>query len=152
ARMETQDAFRYGRIEARINVSAGHGTLAAFWMLGRYEHRAENWPTAGEIDIVELVDSGDKVHGTVHGATRMHGHGRRGAVRESETDWYGACHIYSVDWEPDSITFAVDGEPYYTITPADLADDQVWSFTEPQHILVLLAVGGSWAADPTDSS
>mgnify|MGYP000208924525 CR=1 FL=1 len=154
ARIETVDAFRYGRIEARIRVDVGTGTLTAFWMLGRYEHAAENWPLAGEIDIVEFMDGADAIHGTVHGGTRIDGHWQQGGTLEAEdvagpgSTWAGGWHVYAVEWEPESIAFAVDGNEYYRITPADLAEDQRWTFDEPEHILLTLAVGEHWASTP----
>ncbi|WP_062131905.1 glycoside hydrolase family 16 protein [Demequina aestuarii] len=151
-RIETVDAFRYGSVEGRVKATAGLGTLSAFWMLGRYEEDGETWPGAGEIDIVELVDEADLVHGTVHGATRIDGHWQQGGTLDSEDGWTDEWHVYRVAWEPESIEFSVDGEVYYRITPDDLAEDQRWSFDEPQHILVNLAVGGSWASAPTDPS
>ena len=149
-RLETENAFRYGRIEARINASAGQGTLTAFWMLGRYFDDAENWPAAGEIDIVEMLGDGSRAFGTVHGGTDIGGHWQAGDSLESSGTWANSWHVYLLDWEPDSITISVDDEPYFTFTREDLAEDQVWSFDEPQHILLTLAVGGDWAGDPTD--
>lgn len=151
-RIETEDAFRYGSVEGRIKATAGLGTLTAFWMLGRYEINGETWPGAGEIDIVELLDEGNRVHGTVHGATRINGHWQNGGTVDVPDGWTSEWRVYRVDWEPESIEFSVDGKVYYRFTPDDLAADQEWSFDEPQHILVNLAVGGSWAAEPTDPS
>jgi len=44
----------YGRFEARIKVAAGAGAWSAFWMLGA---NGAAWPTCGEIDVVEVVQS-----------------------------------------------------------------------------------------------
>src|SRR5947199_2440745 len=54
ARLKTQglSAWRYGRIEARLQIPRGQGLWPAFWMLAE---TCENvgWPACGEIDTIE---------------------------------------------------------------------------------------------------
>lgn len=51
ARLKTEGrrAFRYGRIEARIQLPRGQGLWPAFWALGD-DRAVVRWPTCGEID------------------------------------------------------------------------------------------------------
>ena len=69
ARLKTQGvgAWRYGRVEARIQIPRGQGLWPAFWMLGDNIPSA-GWPACGEIDIMENIGKEPgRVHGTVHG-------------------------------------------------------------------------------------
>src|SRR2546425_5611004 len=56
ARLKTQGlgAWKYGRIEARIQIPRGQGLWPAFWMLGDNIPQV-GWPACGEIDIMENI-------------------------------------------------------------------------------------------------
>src|SRR5256885_7017749 len=69
ARLKTQGlgAWKYGRIEARIQIPRGQGLWPAFWLLGD-DIAPVGWPGCGEIDIMENIGKEPaRVHGTVHG-------------------------------------------------------------------------------------
>src|SRR5256712_13446886 len=69
ARLKTQglSAWRYGRMEARIQIPRGQGLWPAFWMLGENCDKV-GWPAWGEIDILENTGKEPRRgHGTVHG-------------------------------------------------------------------------------------
>src|ERR1044072_3093952 len=67
ARMKTQGrrSWRYGKIEATIAMPAFQGAWPAFWMLGD-NIGTVGWPSCGEIDVMEHVNTGSEVRGTVH--------------------------------------------------------------------------------------
>lgn len=69
ARMITKDkfAFTYGTVEARIALPTGKGIWPAFWMLGQNIDEV-SWPACGEIDIIEAVNTENKIYGTNHWA------------------------------------------------------------------------------------
>ena len=56
----------YGRISARIKMPSGQGIWPAFWMLGS-DYANVGWPECGEIDLMELVNSGTTYYVTLHG-------------------------------------------------------------------------------------
>jgi beta-glucanase (GH16 family) len=62
ARMTTQHkhAFRYGKIEARIQIPVGQGLWPAFWMLGA-NIDSVGWPACGETDIMEHITMGGNI-------------------------------------------------------------------------------------------
>ena len=69
ARLKTEGriTFKYGRIEARIQVPRGQGVWPAFWALGE-DQKAVGWPRCGEIDVMENIGKEPtRVHATVHG-------------------------------------------------------------------------------------
>jgi beta-glucanase (GH16 family) len=143
----------YGRFEARIKVATGAGAWSAFWMLG---DNGTGWPTCGEIDVVEVVQSSPKVaYGTLHSGNTSNA-GQNTSTGASYTDPSGNMsddyHLYAVEWAADSIKFYVDNNLYATQTNQNLTAGELWAFDHPFYVIVNLEVGGSWAGPPNASS
>ncbi|BCB81630.1 glycoside hydrolase family 16 protein [Phytohabitans flavus] len=148
ARLLTSGTFTqtYGRFEARMKLPFGQGIWPAFWMLGT----PVNWPTSGEIDIMENIGrEPNTVHGTVHGPGYSGAGGIGGGY--SGPRFADAFHTFTIDWAPDSITWYVDGNQYFRITPASLNGNQ-WVFNHPFFLILNLAVGGYWPGYPDGST
>ena len=129
-------SFLYGYAEARIQIPAGAGFWPALWMLPA-SHNDEN----GEIDVMEVYDQNTTiVHGTVHrfGAQQQYSY-------HTGTDLSVGWHTYGVDWEPDHITWFVDGTAYATTTAQGMIPN------EPMFPILDLGVGGDGNA-PTAST
>jgi cephalosporin-C deacetylase len=150
ARLNSRQAWKYGRIEARARLPRGRGTWPAVWMLpaaGTYGKGG--WPDNGEIDIIEHVGfEPGVIHGTVH--TRAYNHVAR-TQRGAQTivsDAQDAFHVYAVEWTPAAITAFVDGTRYFTFANERLTNPQAdwrhWPFDTDFKLLVNLAVGGNW--------
>ena len=155
ARLLTKDkgSWTYGRFEARIKIPRGQGIWPAFWMLGAGIQSA-GWPTCGEVDIMENIGKEPgTVHGTVHGPGYSGSHGIGGP-----TDLAGGgafaddFHIYSVECTPDQVRWFVDGQPYFTVTPASLPKNTQWVYNQPKFLILNLAVGGGWPGYPDDTT
>jgi beta-glucanase (GH16 family) len=155
ARLVTNGHYttKYGRIEARLKVPTGKGVWPAFWMLGD-NISVVNWPTCGELDIMETIGSDSA---TLHGS--MHGPGYSGAnpLTASTTLPSGAklsddFHIYSIEWGPDVVRFYLDSVLYETRTPADMPEGGVWVYDRPFFIILNVAVGGQWPGSPDAST
>ncbi|MEV6633026.1 family 16 glycosylhydrolase [Actinoplanes sp. NPDC051470] len=143
-RIQTAGKFtqQYGHVEARIQVPNGSGLWPAFWMLG-----GGNWPTDGEIDIMEVVGrEPNQLFGTLHGPGYSGGNSY-GNTRNTGTPWHQAFHNYAVDWSPNLIVWTVDGQEFFRATPDSLraAKGNVnWVFEHPFFIILNLAVGGNF--------
>ncbi|GAA0517172.1 endo-1,3-beta-glucanase [Paractinoplanes deccanensis] len=143
-RIQTAGKFtqQYGHIEARIQVPNGSGLWPAFWMLG-----GGNWPTDGEIDIMEIVGRDpNRLFGTLHGPGYSGGNSFGGTL-VAGSPWYQAFHTFAVDWSPNLIRWTVDGQEYFRATPDSLraAKGNVsWVFEHPFFIILNLAVGGNF--------
>jgi beta-glucanase (GH16 family) len=129
--------FTYGKVEARIKLTAGEGLWPAWWMLG-----TGNWPETGEIDIMEYVGERDWVSAAVHGKGYS---GDAGIVNRlymppgnDATQW----HIYSVDWSRDSMVFKVDDTPLLRVTRPMTQFFGEWAFSNPKYLILNYAVGG----------
>jgi len=148
ARLLTAGKFTqtYGRFEARIKIPHGQGMWPAFWMLGD-DIGSAGWPNSGEIDIMENVGKEpNMVYGSIHGPGFSGGNAVN-AGRWNSSPYADDFHTYAVDWEPDAITWYVDGQQYERRTPAHLRGNR-WVFDHPFFMILNLAVGGYWPGDP----
>lgn len=154
ARLVTSGKFtvKYGRIEARMKNPMGKGVWPAFWMLGA-DIADVQWPTCGEIDIMEMVGTDTTMlHGTVHGpgysgATPITAQTKLPSGAPLSDDF----HTYAVEWAADSIKWYLDGTLYQTVTPASL-NGKRWVYDHPFFILLNFAVGGQWPGSPDAST
>jgi beta-glucanase (GH16 family) len=155
ARFNTRKKFsvKYGRIEARIKIPAGHGMWPAFWMMGD-DIRTAGWPAGGEIDIMENIGKEpDVVHGTIHGPGYSGSHGPSGLFRlKNQERFADDFHVFAVEWETNEIRWYVDGQLYERRTPADLPAGKKWVYDHPFFLLLNLAVGGGWPGYPDETT
>ncbi len=133
----------YGRIEVRAKLPEGRGTWAAIWMLPT-DWAYGGWPNSGEIDIMEHVgyDMGN-VHGTIH--TQVY-NGMLGTQRGDNiyfSDVSEAFHTYAIEWGKDTIHFIADDSVFF-FYPNYHTGSAVWPFDKRFHLLMNIAVGGTW--------
>jgi len=151
ARLLTKDkwAWTYGRIEARIQIPRGQGIWPAFWMLGTNIDSVP-WPTCGEIDIMENIGKEPgTVHGTVHGPGYFGGNGIGGPFTlPGGKAFADNFHVFAIECETNRIRWFVDGQPYFSVTPARLPKNTQWVFNKSKFLILNLAVGGGWPGYP----
>ncbi len=91
------------------------------------------------------------VHGTIHGP----GYAGGKAITSSYSlpaNLSADYHVFAVEWEPSAIRWYIDDKLYKTVTPADLPAGTKWVFDHQFHILLNLAVGGTWPGNPDAST
>jgi beta-glucanase (GH16 family) len=127
--------YTYGYAEARFKIPAGQGLWPAFWMLPlTYESRPE-------IDIMEILGHEPNVqHMNYHyiGGDQ----GRTWTGPNFSTDY----HTFGVDWSPTAIVWYVDGVERWRFTDVSKISSQ------PEYLLLNLAVGGNWPGSPNSST
>jgi len=151
ARMKTEGrhSWLYGRFEARIQIPRGQGIWPAFWMLGT---EGGNWPNIGEIDIMENIGrEPHTVYTTVHGPGYSGGNGVGQPYTLPGGDPFADdFHVYAVEWEPESITWYVDDNPVFAITPDSVPGE--WVYDHPFFLIMNVAVGGDWPGSPDETT
>ena len=118
--------FEYGLLEARIKLPRGQGVRPAFCLLGSDTE-------TGEIDIIEIGDSGRDYDNSIHGPLDAD------AAREWEqshdgvaaTDLSADYHIYQVYREPGFIMIGIDGEPVGEYRISTMPAGARWVFSPP---------------------
>ena len=152
-----------GTMVARIKFPAGQGIWPAFWMLGSTYSQATwnasgptGWPGCGEIDVMELVNTGTTYHVALHGpetgGTDYYGGvnasgqvvGTTGPIADLSADY----HDYWVMRDTNVIVVGVDGTMLGTFTPTSLPVGGQWVFNTPMYAILNVAVGGPWPGPP----
>lgn len=150
--------WQFGRVEVRARLDAQMGSWPAIWALGT---RGE-WPTNGEVDIMEFYPSGTTplFHANLAWGTAT----RWNAAWNSKTktlssftskdaDWVKKFHVWTMDWTKDSILLSLDNT---VMNAASLANTKNNDGTNPfqdrpQYILLNLAIGSN-GGDPSKAT
>jgi serralysin len=128
----------YGYFEIRAKLPAGQGLHEAFWLLpvdGK-------WPP--ELDIMEQRgNTPNSVIGVAHAETAdgtQISYSKQTTVNAT-TDF----HTYGLDWEPDYLTWYVDGVAVATMP--------TWpGMDKPMYLIANIGGGGVWAGDPDSTT
>jgi len=145
ARMRTKykGDWTYGRIEVSAKIPTGLGTWPAIWMLST-DWEYGGWPESGEIDIMEHVGyNPNVVHGSVHTKAYNHVIGTQKTATLPVATATTAFHLYAIEWFEDHIDFYIDKTKYFTFKNEN-KDWQYWPFDKRFHLILNVAVGGSW--------
>jgi beta-glucanase (GH16 family) len=150
ARLESVQQLGPGRFEARIDLPTTQGMWPAFWLLPN----GTQWPTGGEIDILEnrgrqpfLVSSAYHWQTNPGPCCSQHQfvfEEYAAAVNGEPVNFHEGFHVYAVEWEATQLRFYVDGVLHYTVN--ELANRPI--FENPMNIILNLAIGGDFGGDP----
>ncbi|MER8004617.1 glycoside hydrolase family 16 protein [Streptomyces sp. NPDC094149] len=150
------------RVEARIQMpnvtgNAAAGYWPAFWMLGApYRGNYQNWPSVGELDIMENVNGINKTWATMHCGTASGGPcnettGLGNSTACPNSTCQSGFHTYTMEWDrsagPEAIRFYVDGVNYQTVT-SNQVDATTWNNATNHGFFIILnvAMGGGFPA------
>ena len=106
--------FQYGFVEASIVLPRGQGILPAFWMLGN-NIDSVNWLVFGEIDILEAINTENKVYSTCHWDANGHASYGTNSGNLDITQF----HTYHLFWDKEYIRAGVDSKHHYEILIKD---------------------------------
>jgi beta-glucanase (GH16 family) len=150
ARLTTQNkkTFKFGRIDIRAKLPVSKGMWPALWMLGT-NITTMNWPTCGEMDIMELIGTyPSRVSGTMHWKNASGDHTSKGTnYTLSSGNFSQQFHVFSMVWAQDIINCYVDDQLYLTVTSADVGAAN-YPFNANQFFIFNVAVGGDWPGSP----
>jgi beta-glucanase (GH16 family) len=169
--ISTHDRFSqlYGYFEARIKILDGAGFWPAFWLIPQLPPTPSPdveyfWPP--EIDVLEsrgqqsnMAYMNQHYSGTypVPGS-KLNNWSYGGGISGSYTvpsSLATGFHTYAVDWEPDRITWYIDGvERFHSTTNLPPGTIDPPKYSGAMQIILNLAIGGSFVghALPPDAS
>ena len=144
--------FYYGLLEARIKFPEGQGLHPAVWMLGS-NITSVGWPACGEIDTMELVNTGTVYHNAIHGPTAANSAipWKQSADGAAGLDLASDYHVYQVYRQPGSMMIGIDGHVVGQYSKATMPAGAQWVFDGPMYLTMNIAVGGEWPG-PVSSS
>lgn len=140
--------WTYGRFEVSAKLPSGRGTWPAIWMLPSHKEYG-GWPDGGEIDIMEHVGfDPDVVHASVHTKSYHHSIGTQRTAKLNVPTARTGFNVYAVEWTPEEIRGFINKQHFFTFKNERLtnpsADYKRWPFDKPFHLLLNMAVGGTW--------
>lgn len=155
-------------VEARIQLpnvtsTSAQGYWPAFWMLGApYRGNYWNWPSIGEIDIMENINGLNQWWGTLHCGTSPGGpcnetSGIGGNASGFSPSLQSEFHTYRIEFDksvsPQKIRWYVDGIQHH-IVYSNQMDATTWDNATNHGFFIILnvAIGGGWPGYPTSST
>lgn len=149
ARINSKQAFKYGRMEirAKMPVHNGNGIWPALWMLGDMFRSRGGWPRSGEIDIMEYVSyKPDSVLVTIHTEANNHVDGTQvssGFVYLPTIE--EEFHNFGILLDENVLHFYIDeiDNILLTFRKPQNHNQNNWPFDKPFYFLMNIAVGGN---------
>lgn len=142
-------AFTYGRVECRAKINTWNGTFPAIWMMP--ENTAGGWPSCGEIDIFECINTEGRSYHTVHSHWTYDLGNKTNPVSSHNyalpLDRY---HTYAFEWNDRMMMWYVDGKlvgSYAKSNDSNALQQGQWPFDKHFYLILNQSVGdGSWAS------
>lgn len=155
ARLRTygKQSWLYGKIVARMKLPYGKGLWPAFWMMGNNFYSV-NWPTCGEMDIMEMAGGGLNGDKTVTAAVHWNNAGPQyqASTYTALQDYSLDYHYFELEWGKNYIRISVDAVPYFTMDITPSTHPELSAFQLPFYILMNVAVGGTFPGSPDAST
>lgn len=142
--------FQYGRFEVRAKIPTAMGAWPAIWTLGT----SMEWPSNGEIDIMEYYLIGGEPHilaNTAWGTDKRYDAKWNSSsipfTRFTEKDpyWADKFHIWRMDWDEEVIRLYLDDELLNETLLKNTFNGNLGKnrnpFMQPHYILLNLAIG-----------
>jgi beta-glucanase (GH16 family) len=147
--------WRYGIFEIKARIVTQEGLWPAIWTLGT----GHEWPTGGEIDIMEYYG------GNILANAAWAGEARWTAIWDSfkkpvesfnDPEWSDKFHIWRMEWTAQSIKIYLDDFLMNTI-PLDQTINKRGDVLNPfrdtaQYLLLNPAIGGTAGGDTSDTA
>lgn len=137
-------AFHGGRLEIKAKLQCARGAWPAIW-LKPFEEEKYQWPTGGEIDIMEHLNYDSIVYQTVHSVYTQHLNIRhnppQGSTAAIDTNDY---NVYAVEMYPDSLVFFVNDKRTFAYPRIQTDKEGQFPFDKPYYLLIDMQLGGNW--------
>lgn len=140
--MKKEHAFQYGKMEVRAKIVAETGLWPAIWTLGT----SGEWPSNGEVDVMEYYDDKILANFAIGSATRYQAiwDSYKKPMRDFPANWADSYHVWTLEWSENQMEILLDGVSMNTIdlTKSINKSDGKNPFRQPHYLLLNLALGG----------
>lgn len=142
--MKKEHAIKYGKIEVKAKIDAQTGLWPAIWTLGV----SGEWPSNGEVDIMEYYDKKILANFAWASATRWQAIWD-GASKTVEslggTNWASQYHIWTFEWDANMMKISLDDVLMNSVNLSQTVNksDGINPFRQPHYLLLNLAMGGT---------
>lgn len=128
--------FLYGRVEVRAKIPTAGGSWPAIWLLGR----GMDWPSNGEIDMMEYYRRQGVPHilanacwGTDKPWTAKWNSKAIPFIHFTDRDaqWADKFHVWRMDWDEQSIRLYLDDELLNEIRQAEAVNGKLGNGEQP---------------------
>lgn len=153
--------FKYGRFEIRAKIPTATGSWPAIWTLGV----DKEWPSNGEIDIMEYYQIGGKPHilaNLAWGTDRRYNAAWNtktipfAEFLEKDPLWANKFHVWRMDWDEEAVRIYIDDNLVNETLLANTKNGSLGNyenpFHQPHYILLNLAIGGQNGGIPDDAA
>jgi beta-glucanase (GH16 family) len=148
--------WQFGCFEIRARIDTTHGAWPAIWTLGV----AREWPSDGEIDIMEFYRINDVpvILANFCWGTEKRFTGKWDDLKKpltdftaNDPDWTKKFHVWRMDWDSESIKIFLDDRLLNEVLLSETINPDGFNpFLQPHYILLNLAIGGN-GGDPSRS-
>ena len=135
-------SFLYGFAEVRMQVPAGQGIWPAFWLLPLEKYSPDD--SAGEIDAYEGQGNIPNVDSTTYHWGNPDN--QLSQDNNAGVDLSQGYHTYGVNWQPNQITWYLDGKQVFSVSGSQAA---ICSY--PMYLILDVWLGG-WNGSPDSST
>lgn len=148
----TKFDFMYGKVECRMKTNPHKGNFPACWMMPA--HPKVGWPSCGEIDIFEQINTENRAYHTVHSHwtydLKKKTNPKSSSYENADMSQY---HVYGLEWDPTKISWFLDGKEVFNYQKlsgnTDALNNGQWPFDQNFFLILNQSVGrGDWAANP----
>ena len=144
-------SFQYGHFEMRARIPTEAGMWPAWWTLGV----SGEWPSNGEIDIMEFYQS--KLLANVACGTATQWQAKWDSSSKSLSslgaNWASQFHVWTMDWNDQNIVLSVDDQELNSSTLSSMLNaDGKSPFKQKAYMIVNLAIGGQNGGDPSKTT
>jgi beta-glucanase (GH16 family) len=100
--------YGYYEVRSRFDAnSTGYNTATLLWPV------SEQWPQGGEIDLAEIFNGA-----TDNAGSYVHWGSNNSQLYNEYNGDFSQWHTWAVDWQPDHLTYYLDGKAFWTVTNA----------------------------------
>jgi beta-glucanase (GH16 family) len=146
-------SWQYGRFEMRGRFDTQAGLWPAFWTLGV----KGNWPSNGEIDIMEFYKNdllANVAWGTDKRSVAEWRTTKKAISTFNDPAFSQKFHTWRMDWDEQYISLYIDGLLLNRVALDETINKDgtgINPFKQPHYLLLNLAIGGDNGGDPAST-